>query len=225
MARLMRYMINYQGRKLFSTLSIKLSKPVVYSFPPPLLKQSFEDGVCWECRLSVANMTAFNKGTVFRYTVDGSVPDESSPAFIDGVLIDRNCTVRIIAIYEDKNTIIKSADAGTLTISTLRNAVPWFQLEGLTVKKLDTPVIVREDGELPSECIIGCTNIYPEGVKVHYTVDGSEPVPSSPVLPAVIDHNCKVKVKAISADNSSNTTAVDIDDLRNAVPAFLISEI
>lgn len=124
MARLMRYMINYQGRKLFSTLSIKLAKPIVYSLAPPVPEAVFTDGVCWECGLTVTNKNTFPSGTVYRYTIDGSRPDGGSPILTDGTVIDRNCTVNIIAVCEESDAVLISASTGEITIDTLRNAVP-----------------------------------------------------------------------------------------------------
>lgn len=128
MARLMRYMINYQGRKLFSTLSIKLAKPIVYSLAPPVPEAVFTDGVCWECGLSITNKNTFPSGTVYRYTLDGSRPDINSAILTDSTVIDRNCTVRIVAIYEGEDVIRMSASAGELIIDTLRNGIPSFTI-------------------------------------------------------------------------------------------------
>lgn len=124
MARLMRYMINYQGRKLFSTLSIKLAKPVVYSLTSPVVSAVFDDEICWECGLTITNKSAFPAGTVYRYTLDGSRPDGGSPILTDGTVIDRNCTVNIIAVCEESDAVLMSASTGELIIDNLRNAVP-----------------------------------------------------------------------------------------------------
>lgn len=124
MARLMRYMINYQGRKLFSTLSIKLAKPIVYSLAPPVPEAVFTDGVCWECGLTITNKNVFPSGTVYRYTIDGSRPDNNSAILTDSTVIDRNCIVNIVAVCEQPDAVLMSASTGEFIIDNLRTAVP-----------------------------------------------------------------------------------------------------
>lgn len=130
MARLMRYMFNMNGRKLFSTVHIKLGKPILYSFPPPVIEAVFEDDVTWQCGINVVNANAFNEGTVFYYTTDGNDPTDESLVLSEDTVIDKNCTIKIIGRYEDKKTIFMSADIGKLTIDGLRNGMAIFRIRG-----------------------------------------------------------------------------------------------
>ena len=123
MARLMRYMINYQGKEIFSTLSIKLSKPILYSLAPPILER-VDVGRLSECGVAVAN--TFPDGVKYLYTDDGTQPTSKSPELPS--VIDKNCTIRAIAIVEDANSIRMSASAGVLVIDDLRNEMPIFRL-------------------------------------------------------------------------------------------------
>ena len=219
MARLMRYMINYQGNRIISTVHIKLSKPVLYSLVPPMMEKAMTDGVCWECGLNILNSSAFPSGAVFYYTVDGSEPTRQSAVLTADTVIDRNCTVRMIAVYEETKVIRISASVGELIIDDLRNGMPIFWIRPNATPGFD-PVIDGEAGELSAECTIDIQNKnrYPEGTKFVYTVDGSEPDENSPELPATIDHNCTVNVKVITPDNQSFTASVEINDLRNEMP-------
>lgn len=123
MARLMRFMINYQGNKIFSTLSIKLSKPVLYDLSPPMLER-VDTGRISECGISVSN--SFPEGVGFLYTDDGTDPTKSSPELPER--ITKNCTVKVIAIVEHDDYISISASAGVLVIDDLRNEMPIFRL-------------------------------------------------------------------------------------------------
>lgn len=217
MARLMRYMINYQGRKLFSTLSIKLSKPVLYTLPPPILEKVMQDGVTWEC--CVRLLTSYPEGTIFYYTTDGSEPTESSAVFSDGLIINRNLTIRMIAVCEGEKTVQKSADVGILVIDDLKNAMPVFTLDG-EIARLSEPELYREEGNDVSECFIGYKNSYPNDVDVVYTTDGSEPDEDSRKLPATISRNCTFKAMAIQGSNHSPVAVITIDDLKATMPIF-----
>ena len=126
MARLMRqFMINFQGKKLFSTLSIKLSKPIVYNLSPPLLEKVASDRTD-ECYIKVTN--TFPDGVVYRYTIDGTDPTKDSAELLSDTKITRNCTVKVIAMVEDMTSIHMSASAGVLVIDDLRNTMPIFRL-------------------------------------------------------------------------------------------------
>ena len=131
MARLMRYMINYGDRKLFSTLHIKLAKPIIYDLAPPILEIIPHDGEPWHCGLSIVNASVFSsEDTIFHYTIDGTEPTKDSPVFTDGIEIDRNCTVRIIAMYESTKVMHMSASIGKLVIDNLRNGMAKFKIGG-----------------------------------------------------------------------------------------------
>lgn len=128
MARLMRYMLNYQGRKLFSTLSIKLSKPVIYSLSPPILER-VDTGKVYECGISVAN--GYPSSVKYLYTDDGTQPTSESPELPS--VIDKNCTIKAIAVVEYQDRIEISASAGVLVIDDLRLAIPAFTIAGDTI--------------------------------------------------------------------------------------------
>lgn len=125
MARLMRYMINYQGNKIFSTLSIKLSKPIIYNLNPPILER-VDVGKISECSIKVTN--TFSDGVRYLYTDDGSDPTKDSAELTSGMRITKNCTIKVIAMVEDANSISMSASAGVLVIDDLRNEMPIFRI-------------------------------------------------------------------------------------------------
>lgn len=126
MARLMRqFMINHQGKKIFSTLSIKLSKPIIYNLSPPVLEKVATDRTD-ECYIKVIN--TFPSGVVYRYTVDGTDPTKDSDVLTGTTKITRNCTVKAITMIESATSISMSASAGVLVIDDLRNNMPIFRL-------------------------------------------------------------------------------------------------
>lgn len=223
MARLMRYMINYQGRKLFSTLSIRLSKSVLYSLPPPVMEPVFQDGVSWECRIGIVNKDAFPDGTVFYYTLDGSDPTRESAVLAEDTVIGRNLTVRMLAVCEEEHAVLMSADIGTLVIDALRNGIPVFTIRA-EVGELPVPQLIRTDGDKAYECVISVGNedSYYQGTKFVYTINGSEPDADSARLPATVDRNCTVKARAIFKDNLSPVAVINISNLRNGIPIFTI---
>lgn len=142
MARLMRYMINYQGRKLFSTLSIKLSKPVIYNLAPLILER-VDTGRVSQCGISVAN--SYPIGVRYLYTDDGTEPTMSSPELPS--VIEKNCTIKAIAVVEYQNRIEMSASAGVLVIDDLRVEMSALTLSGDTIPPVyDEGNILGYDG-------------------------------------------------------------------------------
>ena len=226
MARLMRYMLNYQGRKLFANMSIKLSKPVLFSLSPPVLEKRQEDGVSWQCGLDILNTEAYPEGTVFHYTIDGSEPTRESAVFTENTIIDRNCTVRMIGVWEGEKSVRMTAVDGAIEIADLRNAVPAFWMKPNPDPFIE-PEIVRTDGERISECHISVGNAdsYPQDIVFVYTIDGSEPQKGGLELPATIYRNGTLKVKGFTEDNHSRTAEMEISDLRNELPAFVIGKV
>ena len=123
MARLMRYMLNMKGNKIFSTLYIKLSKPVIYSLVPPILER-VDVGRISECGINVTN--TFPEGVKYLYTDDGTYPTKDSPELPDR--ITKNCTIQVIAVVEQRDAVLISASTGSLVIDDLRNEMPAFRL-------------------------------------------------------------------------------------------------
>lgn len=225
MARLMRYMFNMNGRKLFSTVHIKLGKPLVYDLVPPVIEIVPYDTEPWHCGLNVINKSGYAEGTVFYYTTDGSEPTKRSLLLTADTEIDRNCTVRIIAVNEGSKTTHISATFGELIVDSLRNGIPIFWIKPL-LNPLPKPSLIVEQGSISSECIIDVSNkdAY-NGAKFYYTIDGNEPDSTCSELPAMIDHNCTVKVKAITESNISFTAEIVIDYLKNELPQIEVIEI
>ena len=127
MTRLMRYMLNYRGKKLVVAYC-KLSKRKLYNLPPPEL-EIVETNNSWQCKIAILN--GYAKGTTYRYTTDGTYPTVKSPIFDENTLIDTNCTVRIIAVYETENIMYLSASFGEVKITDLKNEIPEYDISFL----------------------------------------------------------------------------------------------
>lgn len=124
MTRLMRYMLNYRGNKLVVAYC-NLSKRAVYNLPPPLLEQIPTSNV-WECMIRILN--TYEKGTIYRYTTDGSNPTVDSPILNEDTVFKENCIVKVIAVHESDKIISVSASFGSIEINNLRNGIPIWRI-------------------------------------------------------------------------------------------------
>ena len=127
MARLMDAMMHYQGRRLFSTLNLKLSSFRVYDLSPPMLEKVEMENP-WECKINIKNLTVYPTGTTIHYTTNGSEPNKDSAILTNGITISENCTIRALAICPEGKIERVSADVGELIIDDLRAAIPQIQL-------------------------------------------------------------------------------------------------
>lgn len=124
MTRLMRYMLNYRGKKLVVAYC-NPSKKALYNLPPPIIEQVRGSSVS-ECFLKVVNQ--YEDGTIFRYTTDGSYPTLESPILESDMVFKENCIVKVIAVHDGDNFISVSASYGSIEIDNLRNGIPMWSI-------------------------------------------------------------------------------------------------
>lgn len=120
MTRLMRYMLNYRGKKLVVAYC-KPSKRKLHNLPSPIIEQVSTSNV-WECMIRICNR--YEDGTIYRYTTDGSYPTLESPILESSTVFDKNCIVKVIAVHESNETISISASFGSIEIDNLKAGIP-----------------------------------------------------------------------------------------------------
>ena len=120
MTRLMRYMLNYRGKKLVVAYCT-LSKRKLYNLPSPSIEQVSTSKV-WECTIRICNK--YEDGTIYRYTIDGSYPTLNSPVLEGSTIFDKNCIVKVIAVHESNEIISISASFGSIEIDNLKAGIP-----------------------------------------------------------------------------------------------------
>lgn len=125
------------------------------AFPPVF---SYEEGTYDNAiRLKISANTS---GTVY-YTLDGSVPNESSPRYDSPIELDHGEYV-VSAVFINQYGIVSDMVTGTYVIS---NNIP------------EAPVVNADSGDYHKPVLI--TVDVPEGYKVYYTTDRSTPTVDS----------------------------------------------
>ncbi|MDP2174192.1 MAG: chitobiase/beta-hexosaminidase C-terminal domain-containing protein, partial [Candidatus Cloacimonadaceae bacterium] len=137
-------------------------------------------------------------GTTLRYTLDGSTPTDSSPAYSAG------------------NPIILPMNAGT-TITVRAFKTDWTPSNTLSAVynitgQITFPAIVfsPQQGTYTSAQTIAISAPIPAAATIRYTLDGSEPQATSPVYSAPINlalnTNTTIKVKGFQTDWTPSIT-------------------
>lgn len=125
------------------------------AFPPVF---SYEEGTYDNAiRLKISANTS---GTVY-YTLDGSVPNESSPRYDSPIVLDHG-EYLVSAIFINQYGIVSDMVTGKYDIS---NNIP------------EAPVVNADSGDYHSPVLIKVE--VPEGAKVYYTTDRSVPTVDS----------------------------------------------
>ena len=121
------------------------------------------------------------EGLVVRYTTDGTLPTESSTAYSGAIPVTQTTTFRA-AVFGDGWTTSTPASA-TYTL------------------KVATPEINPPGGAFPATQPVTVTGATP-GATLHYTLDGSEPTQSSPVVASgetvAVTHSATLKVRGFN---------------------------
>lgn len=102
------------------------SEDITVKLPAPVLSASVDgDGAT----VSITNIADYAEhyGTVtYHYTVDGTEPDAEDPEFTNGMAINQNCTVKVIATATNN----VASDSGSTTISTVKVETPVISVVG-----------------------------------------------------------------------------------------------
>lgn len=125
------------------------------AFPPVF---SYEEGT-YDNAIRL-KLSANTSGTVY-YTLDGSVPNESSPKYDSPIVLDHGEYV-VSAVFINQYGIVSDMVTGTYIIS---NNIP------------DAPVVNADSGDYHEPVLI--TVEAPEGYTVYYTTDRSTPTVDS----------------------------------------------
>lgn len=128
--------------------------------------------------LSSATMGAF-----FRYTTNGSEPDESSALYSTPILISVNTTLKARAYLADWAPSETSTAVYTMYGSTAFNQ----------------PLLSPQPGNYNTPQMVTIADPIPAGAAVYYTLDGSIPTPATGILytgPFWVDGNATVSVIA-----------------------------
>ena len=162
--------------------------------------KAIPSGGTYENSQSVSLTTTTPNATIY-YTVDGTMPSEASNKYVSPILITKNTTIIAFATRDD----MENSD-NTTEVYKIKCCPPKMNPPSGTY---DDPQRVEITSETPD-----CT--------IHYTTDGSEPNPSSPVYntPIVIDKNTTVKAIATKDECENSSVTTEIYKIKLAPPAI-----
>ncbi|MBW6513750.1 MAG: chitobiase/beta-hexosaminidase C-terminal domain-containing protein, partial [Candidatus Syntrophosphaera sp.] len=148
----------------------------------------------------VLNTATTPAGSTLRYTLDGSVPTENSPAYTAPIQLGLNSTTTISVKAFLTNWIPSETATATYVIT------------GQVV--FQTPVFTPPPGIYNSPQSIVIADPIPNDATVRYTTDGSEPTAASAIYTAPIelamDTNTTIKVKAFKTDWTPSQTQTGV---------------
>lgn len=147
-------------------------------------------------------------GMAIRYTLDGSVPTTQSALYTAPLTISTTTTVNAIAVNANGNS------------SALVTA------EYIIDKTVAMPQFSVSPGTYDSEQTVALTATG-EGVKIYYTLDGSDPTTQSTLYTAPLTIGTTTTVKAIAVDEYGNQSgivmATYVIDKTVSAPTFSVS--
>ena len=134
--RLVRWMLNYQGKKIVTAYCTP-SKYKLYSLSPVVIER-IDIGFSYKCQIRFSHNRS---GVKYIYTLDGSEPTLSNGTVIENDTIElaSNCTIRAIAIIESRHVIEISASISSMSIADLKLPLVSFGLDkydGFEIKNL-----------------------------------------------------------------------------------------
>ena len=135
-------------------------------------------------------------GATLRYTLDGSVPTENSPAYTAPINLPLNSTTTI------------SVKAFKIDWTPSATATATYVITGQIV--FQTPVFTPPEGIYQTGQIITVSETIPADATIRYTTDGTEPTASSTMYPGPLslplNSNTTFKVKAFKTDWIASAT-------------------
>jgi hypothetical protein len=133
-------------------------------------------------------LTTPTSGAIIRYTVDGSVPNGSSPVYTEPLWVPRSKTIRAITTAPGKaNSSVASATY------TLQAVAPTFN---------------PPDGNFVMPQLVSMSSPSP-GATIYYTTDGSTPTPASTkyTVPVLVLTTTTIRAIAVVPDWSPSTVS------------------
>lgn len=132
------------------------------------------------------------KGATIRYTIDGSDPTVDSPLYTPPLMIDKTCTIKAMAIDANFRT-------SPIATTNVEEALP-------TVKPTISPDRVHIFAE---PAIVTITYPFPSAT-IRYTMDGTDPTPTSPIYTAPLKIDADCTIKAIALDKNARSSVVSV---------------
>lgn len=136
------------------------------------------------------SMSCATQGTAIRYTIDGTEPTASSPAYAAALTLTAgNTTIKAKGFKDGCETSDTVSGTYTVTISC----------------KVAAPVLSPASGSATSVKITCAT----QGANIYYTIDGSVPTEKSSkfTAPVTITKNTTIKAKAFKSECTESDTA------------------
>lgn len=139
------------------------------------------------------NTPALPTNAVVRYTTDGTIPTEASAEYTAPIAIPLNSSLVIRARAFSANWTPSEVYIGAYTIT------------GTVLFPTGEQVFTPPAGTYSSAQVVSInTNTTPAGATIRYTLDGSDPIASSPIytagIPLGLDSNTTIKVRAFAAN-------------------------
>ncbi|MDZ4182360.1 MAG: chitobiase/beta-hexosaminidase C-terminal domain-containing protein, partial [Candidatus Cloacimonadaceae bacterium] len=142
------------------------------------------------------NTATIPSGAVLRYTLDGSEPNQGSPAYQNPISLAMNSTTTIK---------VKGFSPDWIASPTLEAT---YVITGQVV--FNTPVFNPAPGIYTAAQMITINSTMPADATIRYTLDGSEPNAASPVyssaIPLPLNSTLTIKVKAFKANWTASET-------------------
>ncbi len=132
-----------------------------------------------------------DSGAVFKYTLDGSVPDSNSTTYNGNLEIANSATLKVIAIMDER--VLSAVAEATYDIQILGNVA--------------TPSYSPSSGifSRPVNVSINCAT---QGANIYYTQDGSEPDKNSNLYADPVTLDKTTTLKSIAFFNGLNPSQV-----------------
>jgi len=112
-------------------------------------------------------LSSSTPGSTIHYTLDGSFPTTASPAYADtGILVDSNRTLEAVASAPGWTT--STGFVRTFFLASQPAAIGSIDIPSWAANTYDQPVVVTFAS-------------VPPGAEIHYTLDGTTPVETSPL--------------------------------------------
>ena len=146
-------------------------------------------------------ITSTTSGATIHYTIDGTVPTTASALYSTPVAVNKNTTLKAIAVATGYATSLASAST-----YSIRAAAPTF----------NPPAGIY--GTPQSVTITSTTS----GATIHYTTDGTVPTTASALYstPVIVSRNMTLKAIAVATEYAPSAVTSRSYTIRAAAPTF-----
>jgi hypothetical protein len=157
------------------------------------------------------NLSSPTPNAEIRYTLDGSVPSRSSPAYKGGLTIDSSCTLNATA-YAGKLAPSAPMPSKRITLQAQPVTQTSFSYYQWSTDTYDQPVILKLVTKSAK-------------AEIHYTRDGTAPTRSSPIYKdsLLVDSGCNLAAAAFVGKSLASTPVFKKTFVLQAQPVTLAS--